>query len=492
MGLFAIVFAGLMAMFIMLYFQAKTELARFESIKDLESHKTELESKNKKGAVKLKRLKQEIEETERHLEELRQDAAIVEEVALLRTEIASSETRLAEVRIEIGEFDELFTVRDQIDSTEAELAELRSQVELCEESLELQSFGFYQPRYGFESSERYQHHLDEVRARQKKLIKDDGATHCPADWTVDGSAAKGRKMIGEQSKLMLRAFNGEIDAAVGKVKYNNVTTLENRINKSFEAINKLGKSKQIWITREYLDAKLQELYLVHEHRVKVQEEKEEQQRIREQMREEEKAQKEIERAQKQAEKEEETAAKALEKARKELEATAGKQAAKMEELVERLEAELKDALEKKAKAIARAQLTRSGHVYVLSNIGSFGEGVFKIGMTRRLEPLDRVKELGDASVPFRFDVHAMIYSEDAPDLERTLHQHFASRRVNMINLRREYFHVTLDEIKEAIEEHYGVITMVTVPEADEYRQTLAKMDAEGWELAPHQAEQLAV
>lgn len=113
-------------------------------------------------------------------------------------------------------------------------------------------------------------------------------------------------------------------------------------------------------------------------------------------------------------------------------------------------------------------------------------------MTRRLEPLDRVKELGDASVPFRFDVHAMIHSEDAPALERTLHQHFDSRRVNMINLRREYFHVTLDEIKDAIEEHFGVITMVTVPEADEYRQTLAKMEADGWELTEDRKEHLAV
>jgi hypothetical protein len=150
-----------------------------------------------------------------------------------------------------------------------------------------------------------------------------------------------------------------------------------------------------------------------------------------------------------------------------------KQTERLKTIVDKLEAELKDALERKAKAIARAQLTRSGHVYVLSNLGSFGENVYKIGMTRRLEPLERVDELGDASVPFRYDVHAMIYSKDAPTLEALLHKHFEARRVNMVNPRREFFHVTLDEIREAVHKHFGVITFVTVPEAEEYRKSVA-------------------
>ena len=304
-------------------------------------------------------------------------------------------------------------------------------------------------------------------------MKSGEATHCPQQWTLDGSAAKGRKMVNEHAKLMLRAFNGECDAAIAKVEYNNVNNLETRINRSFAAINKLGESKQLWITPEYLKCKLQELYLVHEHREKVQAEREEQRRIKEQMREEEKALKEIEKAKKEAEQEEATKTKALEKARQELAESQGKQTDRLKAIVDKLEAELKDALERKAKAIARAQLTRSGHVYVLSNIGSFGEGVYKIGMTRRLEPLDRVKELGDASVPFQYDVHAMIYSEDAPALEHALHEHFASRRVNLVNLRREFFRVTLDEIRDAVEKNFGVITFVTVPQAEEYRRSHA-------------------
>jgi len=278
-------------------------------------------------------------------------------------------------------------------------------------------------------------------------------------------------MVKEQAKLMLRAFNGECDEAVAKVKYDNVNNLENRINQSFEAINKLGESKHLWLTREYLKVKLEELYLVHERAEKIQAEREEQRHIREQMREEEKAMREIEKAKEEAEREENTKAKALGKARQELAQAEGKQVDRLQSLVERLETELKEALDRKAKAIARAQLTRSGYVYVLSNIGSFGKNVYEIGMTRRLEPLERVDELSGAAVPFHFDVHAMIFSEDAPALENLLHRHFESRRVNLVNLRREFFHITLDEIREAVKKHFGLVTFVLVPEAEEFRKT---------------------
>src|SRR5579859_2610544 len=140
----------------------------------------------------------------------------------------------------------------------------------------------------FDDSEEYGHKLTMIRDSQKALVKAENATHCPQQWTVDGSEAKGRKMVKEQSKLMLRAFNGECDAAVAKVKYDNVNNLENRINQSFEAINKLGESKHLWLTHEYLKLKLEELYLVHERSEKLQAEREEQRQLREEMREEEK------------------------------------------------------------------------------------------------------------------------------------------------------------------------------------------------------------
>jgi Domain of unknown function (DUF4041)/T5orf172 domain len=362
---------------------------------------------------------------------------------------------------------------------EAKLVALRRELESVEEAIEIQSFGFYRPKYGFDSSEQYSTRLAQLREQQKAMIKNGSATHCDTEWRVGGSAAEGRKMIERMSKLMLRAFNGECDAAIAKVKYDNVASLEQRITKSCEEINKLGHSNRVMITRPYYEAKLDELRLVHEHRERLQREKEEQKRIREQMREEQKAEEEISRARADAEREEDRSQKALEKARSDLAASAAtdKQHEKLEALVTRLENELKDAIDRKAKAVARAQLTKSGHVYVLSNVGSFGEGIYKIGLTRRLDPYERVDELGDASVPFAFDVHAIIYAPNAPALEHALHVEFASRRVNMVNARKEYFRVTLDEIRVAVEKHHGLVTFVLTPEAEEWRKTRSMLDA---------------
>ena len=216
-----------------------------------------------------------------------------------------------------------------------------------------------------------------------------------------------------------------------------------------------------------------ELHLVHEHREKVYEEKEEERRIKEQMREEQKAEKELAQAQREAEKKEASCEKALMKAQQKLADSSDTQDAKLLALVARLERELQEAREQKVKSVARAQSSTSGHVYVLSNIGSFGDGVYAIGMTRRLEPMDRVRELGDASVPFRFDVHAIVYDEDAVGLEKSLHEEFADRRVNMVNRRREFFRVSLDEIGLAVARNHGTTSFVTVPEAEEYRKSLA-------------------
>ncbi len=361
--------------------------------------------------------------------------------------------------------------------TQAKLDALRKELESVEEALEIQSFGFYKPRYSFASAEEYKARLGVIREKQKDMITLKRAAHCDKEWTVSGSAAQGKKMVERQTKLMLRAFNGESDAAIAKVRYDNVVTLEQRIRKSRLDVNKLGESQGVVITEEYLEAKLAELYLVHEHREKVQEEREEQRRVREELREEQKALDEAAKAESEAEKEERRYQAALTKARAELAAATGAQHDKLEGLVTKLETELKDAIDRKAKAIARAQLTRSGHVYVLSNIGSFGEGVFKIGMTRRFEPLERVDELGDASVPFPFDVHAIIYCEDAPTLENALHKAFAQRRLNMVNHRKEYFRVTLDEIRDEVQKQHGrLVTFMLDAEAEQWRKTKALLD----------------
>jgi hypothetical protein len=352
-----------------------------------------------------------------------------------------------------------------------------------DEEANLQSFGFYKPRYAFANSAQYQARLDDVRERQRRMIRDKSAAVCGTQWTVNGSASEGRKQINQTLRLMLRAFNGECDAAVAKVRYNNVLVMEARIRKAHEAVNNLAQVQMCRITPAYLDLKLEELFLAHEYQEKLQEEKEEQRRIREQIREEEIALRELERARAEAEKEELRYAEALRKATEQAERSVGEKQQKLLWQVEELQRRLAEARTNKERAIAQAQLTRSGHVYVISNVGSFGEGVYKIGMTRRLDPMDRVRELGDASVPFHFDVHAIIYSEDAPGLECKLHRLFHQRRVNLVNERKEFFRVGIDEIARAVRENHGEIEVCMAAEAVEYRKTLAMSQA-GQQMPP--------
>ncbi|WP_375443499.1 DUF4041 domain-containing protein [uncultured Fibrella sp.] len=350
---------------------------------------------------------------------------------------------------------------------------LRKEISLYESKLDIVEFGIYEPVYDFEKSAQYQLEQAHIIDRQKAMVSSDKAATCLRQWTVEGSSAKGAAVIKVYKKLMLRAFNGECDALIAKVKWNNVNQMKERMVKLFESINKLGSGFTVSITSQYLELKQKELILEHEYQLKRQQEKEELRAIQEELREEEKARREFEQAQREAEKEESNYEKALDKARREIELATGDKHDKLQAQIERLEAELLAAQEKKERALSMAQQTKRGHVYIISNIGSFGENVYKIGMTRRLEPLDRVKELGDASVPFQFDVHAMIYSDEARTLENELHKAFTNQKVNMLNYRKEFFNVSLDEIEQKIKDLGFDAEFVRLPEAMEYRETLA-------------------
>ncbi|MFP5245634.1 MAG: DUF4041 domain-containing protein [Thermoanaerobaculia bacterium] len=362
---------------------------------------------------------------------------------------------------------------------QARIGTLQAQFAALDEQANLQSFGFYKPHYNFSDSAKYDAELNRIREQQKLMLKEKTAAVCHSEWTVNGSKVEGRKQTNQTLKLMLRAFNGESDAAIAKVRYNNVHVMEARIQKAHEVINALAEVQRCEITAHYRDLKLQELYLAHEYEEKVQEEKEEQRRIREQMREEEIAQRELEKARLEAEREEQRYEKALAKARDEAERAVGAKQEKLLADIEELRRRLDEAHANKERAIARAQMTRSGHVYVISNVGSFGEHVYKVGMTRRLDPMDRIKELGDASVPFQFDVHAIIFSEDAPALENTLHKAFHHRRVNRVNEKKEFFKVRIDELAETVRRHHAAdVTITLAAEAAEYRKTLAILQEE--------------
>lgn len=229
---------------------------------------------------------------------------------------------------------------------------------------------------------------------------------------------------------------------------------------------------QISISNEYYQAKVDELHLAFEYRQKKQAEKEEQREARAALREAAKLQKEIEEQRKAINKERNHYQNALLSVLKQIESSP----TPSDELIQKkneLESQL-GIIDTKIKDLDyREANQRAGYVYVISNIGAFGENIYKIGMTRRLNPQDRVDELGDASVPFNFDVHAMIFSDNAPALENALHKAFEDRKVNMINHRREFFNVTLDEIKEVIRQNYDkTVEFIDVPDAEQYRESL--------------------
>ena len=304
-----------------------------------------------------------------------------------------------------------------------------------------------------------------AKARTKAMIKEGTAAKC--DYVEDYR----RKTA---VAFVIDAFNGKTDSTLARVKTDNLGKLQQEIEDAFALVNLNGQAfRNARITPAYRDARLEELRWAVALVVLREKEREEQRAIRERIREEEKARREYEKAMREAARDEERVQAAMEKARAELARASEEQKAQYEAQLAALQEKLTEAEARSQRALSMAQQTRSGHVYVISNVGSFGEDVFKIGMTRRLEPLDRVRELGDASVPFAFDVHAMIYSEDAPTLENALHRKFNELRLNKVNPRKEFFRVNLGDIRAATQEMGLTAQFTMLAQAQEYRESLA-------------------
>ncbi len=365
-------------------------------------------------------------------------------------------------------------IKRTIEQLQKEIAEKRNEIIVLDESIMLETFALYLPKFKFQTSAEYKTKLDKIRDEQKNLIKSGNAVSGNNNWTVNGSASEGKKMVNDMTKLLLRSFNNECDYCVDNVKFNNIEASEKRIEKSFEQCNKLGRIMSANISEKYKKLKYDELYLAFEYEQKKQEEKEEAKRAREELREQQKLEREIKEAREKILKER----KHFNAAIKELEEKLKKVTDENERLlVEKNLTETKaqlSELDKEEKVIDyREQNAKAGYVYVISNIGAFGEDVYKIGMTRRLEPMDRVDELGDASVPFAFDVHAMIFSENAPVLEAKLHEHFYHNRINKINNRKEFFKANITEIEKVLKENYEkVVDVIKEAHAEQYRESL--------------------
>ncbi|MEY9768587.1 hypothetical protein ABIA14_000864 [Sinorhizobium fredii] len=372
-----------------------------------------------------------------------------------------------QVKVETVKIDDL---RNSYVEKRAIYDRLIKEVAVFDEKLAFAEMGVYEPHFEFNDSEEYKRNIEVVRASQKAMVTAKTAAVCPTAWTVEGSTAKGQTMTNRNIKLTLRAFNNECEAAIANCRWSNVNAMEKRIATAFTQINKLNESNHVSITEPYLKLKFQELFLAHEYREKLKAEREERAELARAAKEEQKLIRDMERA----EEEEARYQRLLDRAKAEAESAVGPKLEAFNTQIEMLERDLAEAHAKFERAQAMAEKTRSGYVYIISNVGSFGADVVKIGLTRRLDPTDRIRELGDASVPFVFDTHAIIYSDDAPTLERALHTEFEPVRVNAQNYRKEFFKATLDEVETAVSRLAPDASFFKDVEAQDYRETLAK------------------
>jgi hypothetical protein len=383
----------------------------------------------------------------------------------IETERAEATAALEEQAVEAGAAlkSELEAAATEKASLDRQLVDLRAEVVVTEETALLQEAGIYEYQHPLEDSVEYQDALKTLRDQIKAMAKaDGGAVTGSTDWQVNGSLPQGRKLVRDFSKLLLRAYNAEADNLVRGLKPHKLDSARERLRKVATTVERLGSVMSIKISPTYRRLREQELALTADYRQKLADEKELEREERERLREERKAQQEMERERERLEKERQHYLNTLESLK----------AKGDEEAVARHEAELERIQRAIEDVDYRAANIRAGYVYVISNIGSFGEGVVKIGLTRRLDPEVRVRELGDASVPFRFDTHALLFSKDAVGIEASLHQMMADRRVNRINSRREFFYATPEEVKAHLLEVAGeLLSFEETPEALEYRQS---------------------
>ena len=392
---------------------------------------------------------------------------VVEEAPTPTAEPVATEAELHEVPKLIEET-ETVSLEQRIAQLEQENAHLRSSAASDEQAIELdddailQSVGIYRYHHPLETAAAFKERLRELDGRIKELIKSGQAIEASNMFTFDNSLAKGRKMTADLSKLMLRAYNAEAENSIRTLRVGNAVTAKKRLDRSRASIAKLGKMMEMHISDGFHQLRFEEIELTSDYLMMKQEEREAAKEERARLREEKRAQQELEAQREKLDKEREHHLSVI--------AALVKQGADASEAEAKL-AEVDKAIEDND---YRAANIRAGYVYVISNRGAFGEGVVKIGLTRRLEPLDRVRELGGASVPFRFDVHALFFADDAVTLETELHHHFADRALNKMNSRKEFFFATPDEVRQVLEARVGnLLEFNEHADATEYFQSVA-------------------
>jgi hypothetical protein len=390
------------------------------------------------------------------------DREIAERRSAFETEEVSLKSGIANLESELGVLRASYARKREV------YDKLNHEVAVFEDRLDMAEIGMFRPAISLGSTAEYKTAIEAVRHQQKEMISAKTAIICTMNWTVEGSQSKGKTMINRNIRMTLKAYNNECEVLINKVSWKNYDSIHGRMLKCRIAFDALNESLGIVITDEFEKLKLEELRLVYEEAFRHQEEKDRIREEKEREREEARAQRELQAEIARSEKRERAREAALAEARSELAAASEAERATLQAQVADLEAQLAKAHEQTERTKSMAEQTRIGHVYVISNIGSFGEEVFKIGMTRRLEPLDRIRELGDASVPFPFEVHALIFTEDAPALERELHLAMEDVRVNRVNLRKEFFRASGARVAQVVRERFPNVVYIERPDSQEY------------------------
>lgn len=455
-------------------FKAKQFKLELENLKQdqkaLEEKKAQLEQDNAK-LQKEADLKLSIKQ----MQPIELDKEITAKTQELDDIVSSKQKDIEKLNNDIDQKNQKVAEKDkQISDLDKKIKDLNDQLVNVSDEVMYEDYGLYKPRYDFANSSAYKGKLSEVRSNQKEMIRDGEAGTIFNPMLLDNSKAKGRSMQKKNIKQLVRSFNGECEAAINKVTKSNIEMIEKRITRSFEQLNKLNEPNGVRLTANYLDSKLDEAHIALEYALKKEQEKELLREQRQREKEERQAQKEYAQERAKYEKDETHFQQAKDLLQDKI--NNSKSEVEIESLKRKL-ADLQDKLSdiqtKKAKLSDRAENPTAGYVYIISNIGSFGQNVYKIGVTRRLDPMDRINELSSASVPFKFDVHALIFTDDAYKLETELHEYFDKRRVNKVNKRKEFFRLNIDEIKEVLSKHKELtFDFHEIPDAPEYRDTL--------------------
>lgn len=395
----------------------------------------------------------------------------------LTDDIEIKKVDLAKLEQQIKKGKEVISLDTELAQKRNELAQLNEEIAVANGNLNLQEFGFFERQYSFSDSTKYKDKLDSLRMQQKSMVKNGTAGRIITPMLLDNSKSKGKAMQNQLIKAALRGFNGEADALLVKISVVNVDNKIKALRKVFEQLNKMYARNLIEITYPYLDLKIEELRLAAEYELQKQEEKELLREQREKEREDKKLQAEIKAKRKQLEKDRDHFKNMVAKVTELLKEAKNDEVDELKRQLAEYQDKLSELDEIEEDIDYREGHATAGYVYVISNIGSFGEDVYKIGVTRRLEPLERIRELSSASVPFQFDVHALIFSEEAFALETELHNQLANYKVNKVNGRKEYFKVSFEEIRNILATHKELtVELNEDAEAFEYRQTKAIED----------------